>query len=359
MSSGRTRPGSGSGRSCAGTGTEARKDAVDRYHAVTAANTEEALNLIRDNPEDPTDVEAIEFVIASAKAGPGDQSYRAIGLARRDHIRDPGMGRVCARLFYFAHAPEAEALMRSVLEQNPNHLDRGRACHALASYLLNQARMVTQVRARPPAIDEYVHERHKAATTRFVDQADVPGLERQAEALLERVVAEFGAIPDWYDQRPLGVIAAGELFARRNLAIGQVAPEITGHDQDGSQFVLSESRGKVVVLTFSGNWCGPCVGMYPQERELVARYAGKPFALLSVNTDADVQTLRAAVAKKEITWRCWWDGGMTGPITSRWGVLSFPSIFVLDPAGVIRFKDVRGDDLDRAVAALIAEQAGH
>lgn len=50
---------------------------------------------------------------------------------------------------------------------------------------------------------------------------------------------------------------------------------------------------------------------------------------------------------------------MTGPITSRWGVLSFPSIFVLDPAGVIRFKDVRGDDLDRAVAALIAEQAGH
>jgi hypothetical protein len=110
-----------------------------------------------------------------------------------------------------------------------------------------------------------------------------------------------------------------------------------------------------VVLTFSGNWCGPCVGMYPAERALVARLSDRPFALVSVNTDVDLETLRKSIASGEITWRCWWDGGTTGPITTRWGITAFPTIYVLDKAGVIRFIDLRGDELDRAVAQMLDE----
>ena len=57
--------------------------------------------------------------------------------------------------------------------------------------------------------------------------------------------------------------------------MGKVAPEIAGKDHEGNSFALSDSRGKVVVLTFSGNWCGPCVAMYPQERALVAKLEGQ------------------------------------------------------------------------------------
>jgi hypothetical protein len=95
--------------------------------------------------------------------------------------------------------------------------------------------------------------------------------------------------------------------------------------------------------------------MYPQERSLVANLKRKPFALLSVNTDQDVATLKHSIISGEITWRSWCDGGTDGPITTRWGVVSFPSIFVLDANGVIRFKDVRGDELDRAVTTLLNE----
>lgn len=38
------------------------------------------------------------------------------------------------------------------------------------------------------------------------------------------------------------------------LAIGQPAPEIEGEDVDGEKFTLSGHRGKVVVLTFWGDW---------------------------------------------------------------------------------------------------------
>jgi hypothetical protein len=53
--------------------------------------------------------------------------------------------------------------------------------------------------------------------------------------------------------------------------------------------------------------------------------------------------------------RCWWDGGQNGPITSRWNVLSFLSIFVIDATGVIRERGTRGKDLDQTVERLVAE----
>ena len=39
-----------------------------------------------------------------------------------------------------------------------------------------------------------------------------------------------------------------------DLAIGKVAPEISGVDVDGRKFKLSDYRGKVVVLDFWGDW---------------------------------------------------------------------------------------------------------
>ena len=66
-----------------------------------------------------------------------------------------------------------------------------------------------------------------------------------------------------------------------------------------------------------------------------------------------METLKKSIASGEVAWRCWWDGGMDGPITTRWGVIAIPEIFVLDKAGIIRFKDVRGEDLDRAVTSLL------
>jgi peroxiredoxin len=335
---------------------DAKRQAADRYIAEVNKNTRAVLELVRANPKDPAVVEALRFVIDAARAGPGDESYQAMELLR-DHVRDPGMGALCGRIFYFAHFPDAGALLRAVMEEHPDRNDRGQACYWLAYYLQLQAQMVRRIREKPARIDEYVHERHLEATRRFVKEADPAGLEKQSEALLERVVAEFADVSRGYDGAPLGKVAGGELFALRNLTVGKVAPDVAGQDHEGKPFALSDFKGKVVVLTFSGNWCGPCVGMYPQERDLVNRLKDRPFALVSVNTDANVETLAKAIKEGEITWRCWWDGGTTGPITTRWGVSSFPTIFVLDRAGGIRYKDVRGVDLNKAVESLLAETA--
>lgn len=85
------------------------------------------------------------------------------------------------------------------------------------------------------------------------------------------------------------------------------------------------------------------------------RLKDKPFALLGINSDTKERLLKT-IEKEKMTWRSWWDGGNTGgPIATKWNVRSWPTIYVLDPKGVIRFKGVRGEAMDKAVDALLEE----
>src|SRR5678816_4377552 len=95
--------------------------------------------------------------------------------------------------------------------------------------------------------------------------------------------------------------------------------------------------------------------MYPHERSLVKRLEGKSFALIGVNSDPK-DRVRQAMKKENITWRSWWDGGSTeGPIAKAWNVNGWPTIYVLDAKGVIRYKNVRENEMDKAVDKLLAE----
>jgi hypothetical protein len=96
--------------------------------------------------------------------------------------------------------------------------------------------------------------------------------------------------------------------------------------------------------------------MYSHERSLVKRLEGKPFALLGINSDGDRKELKEVLKKEEITWRSWFDGGSThGPIASAWSVHAWPTIYVLDTKGIIRYYDVREGDLDKAVDSLLQD----
>ncbi len=100
--------------------------------------------------------------------------------------------------------------------------------------------------------------------------------------------------------------------------------------------------------------------MYPHERSLVKRLANEPFALLGVNRDRDKVALKKRMQEENITWRSFWNGpkGTGGPISAKWNVRGWPTIYVIDHKGVIRFKNVRGERMDEAVDQLLAEMKG-
>ena len=100
--------------------------------------------------------------------------------------------------------------------------------------------------------------------------------------------------------------------------------------------------------------------MYPHERSLVKQLADKPFALIGVNSDKDREKLKEVMKEKDITWRSFWNGplGTSGPISVKWAVTGWPTIYIIDAEGIIRFKGPRGEAMDEAVTKLLAE-AGH
>ena len=110
-------------------------------------------------------------------------------------------------------------------------------------------------------------------------------------------------------------------------------------------------------MVFWGTWCGPCMREIPREKALVERMEGRPFAMLGVNTDPDAETAREAMEAEGITWPNWHDGMPgEGPITRRYHVRSYPTIYVIDAEGTIRSKGSLGDSLDQLVETLVAEQ---
>jgi hypothetical protein len=96
--------------------------------------------------------------------------------------------------------------------------------------------------------------------------------------------------------------------------------------------------------------------MYPHERSLVKQLADKPFVLLGVNSDENRDEVKKVVEKNNLTWRSWFDGGDThGPIQTAYNVSHWPTIYVLDHQGVIRYIDVSEKELDEAIDKLLAE----
>jgi thiol-disulfide isomerase/thioredoxin len=138
--------------------------------------------------------------------------------------------------------------------------------------------------------------------------------------------------------------------------VGSPARDIIGQDLYGLPLKLSDFRGKVVVLDFWADWCGFCREMYPQQQELVQRYKSRPFALLGVNCDDDRDSVLQTVKRKGLDWRSWWDSGPEGGrLRQEWHISGYPTTWVLDHKHTIRYRQLRGKELDDAVAKLVQE----
>ena len=96
--------------------------------------------------------------------------------------------------------------------------------------------------------------------------------------------------------------------------------------------------------------------MYPHERSLVKQLAGKPFEIIGVNSDNDLKAIRKICEEKNISWRSFQNESSTGTISEKWGIQGWPTIFLIDAKGVIRYQGHSVDD--KLIEELLAEM-GH
>ncbi len=97
--------------------------------------------------------------------------------------------------------------------------------------------------------------------------------------------------------------------------------------------------------------------MIPHEKEMVERLKDQAFALIGINSDGGREAVQEILKREEISWRNVVDGSTEGPIATQWNVRGWPTIYVLDATGKIRFKGLRDEALEKAVMELLAESA--
>ncbi len=236
----------------------------ERYGAAGSEEEREAL-LASDYP-DPESYAERFLAIAKANEGtdaaldarvwvaqqlqPGEEKSGTLDLLLAHHADSERLSTVCRTLRRDPTAA-AERFLRTLLADSPHAAVRGNAAYALAHALNQIGEFAGRMDDRDDdskALRNWLGE-ETVARLRRVDPVE---LERESKRLLELVVAEYADVGA--GRGTLGEDAEGDLFELEHLAVGQVAPEIEGEDVDGVVFKLSDSRGRVVVLDFWGDW---------------------------------------------------------------------------------------------------------
>jgi thiol-disulfide isomerase/thioredoxin len=345
------------------TDLQRRKALAEKYPDVDRF-ARRFLELARSAPKDATAVDALLWVVEHPTGQPTgkDPRSQALERLREDHVRSEKIGQLCTML---VSAPDSAslALLQAALEKSPHAPVKARACMSLALNLKFRARTLRRLKAEPKLAQELAPVWGKANVDALL-AGDPDKMQAESEQLLRRVMLKYAKVkhPQHGDLKQMARVHLEAL--REPVAVGKPAPPIKGDDLDGKPLALSEQRGKVVLLDFWADGFGPCRKAYALERALVKRLAGKPFVLLGVNADGLKASAQKARKAKKLTWRSWWDGGGAGgPIATRWDVLQWPTLFLIDHTGVVRHVYLGWPEakvLDEAVDALVgkAESAG-
>ena len=329
----------------------ARREQEENNKAAAPAQ-ENLMRLLRQSAADPA---AVRGLIYLAFCKNDAVRAEAADLLRRHHLTHPDTIVFAANSWSFPSDPggRVEALLRDlVAEKTVSDDERARGQFALAIRLKRTAELSAQIDGNP----EGANERYGKEGVAELRKADVAKLVAEAVKLFEDLAARNVPI-ELARGITIGDESRASAYEIRNLGVGKVAPDIAAEDLNGEKFRLSDYRGKVVLLSFWGSRCSACMALVPHEREIDARFRGRPFALIGVNCDGDREQVKPVLERHQITWRSFWCGpkGMYGDLPRAWNVIAWPTVYVIDHTGVIRSKTARGAELDRLLDALVKQ----
>jgi thiol-disulfide isomerase/thioredoxin len=326
------------------------------YSQINDLNLSKIFDLARQEPASGTAFTMFKWIVRNPRIGIRSLYYTdgipSVEFLRDYHTANTNIGDICSKFGWGwpRACPPVMDFLRLSAEKNPSRESRGQATLALACIYKEYADIQVVLSDNSLTGNKGWSDESKAEFLKGVKNQSAETLSFESERLLKVVLADYADCPTGAPTNSsranltLGEVAKLELFDLEHLSVGKVAPEIEGEDTAGNKLKLNDYRGKIVVLSFWASWCGPCMEMVPSEIRLAERMKGKPFALIGVNGDAIRNDAKYAIEKKNITWPSFWSKeGPRGPVPTAWNIHGWPTVFILDPNGVIRFKGEGGN----------------
>lgn len=138
----------------------------------------------------------------------------------------------------------------------------------------------------------------------------------------------------------------------RQTIVGQPAPEIEFTTVYNAESIsLQELRGKVVLIDFFANWCGPCKAAFPHMRDLYDELKSEGLEIVGVTgyqgsySDGDLQVSDISQDReRELTvefikkYMINWPVGFSskGESNPDYGVRGIPMVVLVDQQGIVR-----------------------
>lgn len=149
---------------------------------------------------------------------------------------------------------------------------------------------------------------------------------------------------------------AKSIDAAHTLAVGAIAPAFTQNDVNDKPVSILAFRGKYVLLDFWASWCAPCRAENPNVVKTYHQYKDKNFTVLGVSLDRPGKKADwlAAIKADGLEWtqvsdlKFW-----NNEVAKRYGIRGIPQNYLIDPAGRIIGKNLRGEELNKKLASLL------
>lgn len=133
------------------------------------------------------------------------------------------------------------------------------------------------------------------------------------------------------------VEARGAVLIETAPEVGKLAPEFELKDLTGTRVRLAEVRGKVVLLNFWAEWCGPCRAEMPFMENLYRAFKDEGLVVLAVSVDKSEKAVKAFISDKKLSFKVLMDKDKEVSF-DQYGVMGFPTTFLIDKKGVVAEK---------------------
>ena len=132
------------------------------------------------------------------------------------------------------------------------------------------------------------------------------------------------------------------------------APDFTLKTLDDQEIILSNLKGKVVLLDFWATWCGPCRESIPHLAQLNKDNQGRGFEVIGMSMDrGDINTVRHFVRSMDIPYPI-----ILTPdeVARNYGITGLPTAILIDKSGKIQEKFIGfNSSIAKQLATKIAE----